>query len=486
MNTINFTKECSVLVACALGIAVVGIAAIGYLGYHAVRWIIAKCSKTEKVDQAAQKVFKPQIPINSIDPVLEELKKRPEQIKMGHGEYVVFKNSPEGEKEALSRDTFEKAYQVLDQYSPAAIVNNNSDKNAAAEQCANRYELIRTKIKEIDPSLEIAFIPRSLYELIFVRKCIKEDLKAKEVCPLLEPYVQSHLHYPDEYANSPLGKEITKQMEAEKVKRKCWHLCYFNDAGDNQQGSVKDVAYRLNRVITKALLPQKGGFTYKELTEFTEKEIDFLKAHHTKYPEYLEQIKTDKAHAIKNLDKSSPTTSFGVTTTWGSINSMSIRDDKDAQILRNAMALECSKVAQKSFLLYRGADFQSDSPISRNNANEPFSLSYGTGPLAGVLYDGGATAWHFMRNEQNAYVIPLPFEKLNDSPFYIPPSNAVSQLFGKGEIFHGRTKVQKGYENPTVQGVQFDRRTGHLKSNLTKEELVAQFQECKKAAIQLK
>lgn len=35
--------------------AFAGLAFIGYLGYHAVRWIINKCQRTEKVDQVAQK-----------------------------------------------------------------------------------------------------------------------------------------------------------------------------------------------------------------------------------------------------------------------------------------------------------------------------------------------------------------------------------------------------------------------------------------------
>ncbi|QLH35468.1 MAG: hypothetical protein HWD61_04365 [Parachlamydiaceae bacterium] len=46
---------------------------------------------------------------------------------------------------------------------------------------------MKSKLKEIDPTLEAVFIPRTLYELVFIRKCIQEDLKHKDICPDLDP-----------------------------------------------------------------------------------------------------------------------------------------------------------------------------------------------------------------------------------------------------------------------------------------------------------
>jgi hypothetical protein len=48
----KFFKEHVCLCICTFGTAIVG-----YLGYHAVRWLINKCKKTEKIDQIAQKSF---------------------------------------------------------------------------------------------------------------------------------------------------------------------------------------------------------------------------------------------------------------------------------------------------------------------------------------------------------------------------------------------------------------------------------------------
>lgn len=49
-NVTKFVKEHIPLCVCTLGVVI-----FGYLGYHAIRWIINKCQKAEKIDQVAQK-----------------------------------------------------------------------------------------------------------------------------------------------------------------------------------------------------------------------------------------------------------------------------------------------------------------------------------------------------------------------------------------------------------------------------------------------
>ena len=169
---------------------------------------------------------------------------------------------------------------------------------------------------------------------------------------------------------------------------------------------------------------------------------------------------------------------------------MGICNQTDAQIIRDAVALDCCKIAQKSFFLYRGADFRKESISCWSDNDKPYSLSYGSSLFAGCLYDGGATAFHYMRNDQNAYAVPVPFDQLNDSPFYIPPTNIVAQLFGDGEIFHSRTKAWKDYDLQKIEGMNVmgtnEHQRDHLMSNLTKDELTNQFQRYKNEAIQVK
>ncbi len=316
-----------------------------------------------------------------------------------------------------------------------------------------------------------------LYELIFIRKCIREDLKHNEVCSQLSPATYLKTVKLEDYEGD---REKFESFQKGRLKtlaqKKCWHLCYFDDVGDNDHPGVRDVAYRLNRVVVKTLSPTADGFTPEELFKHVENEIEFLKKYYSN-------------NSVGHCNYPGPTTNFSGDSMRGAIRSMGIRDDKDAQIIRDAIAIECSQIARKAFFLYRGADFQNDSANCWSNKNKPYSLSFGSSLFAGSLYDGGATAFYYMRKGKNAYAIPVPFDHLNSSPFFIPPTNTVAQLFGHGEIFHGRTKAWKDYDLKKIGGLPGsakDFKTDHLKSELSKDELLIQFQHYKNQAIQLK
>ncbi|QLH35469.1 MAG: hypothetical protein HWD61_04370 [Parachlamydiaceae bacterium] len=168
---------------------------------------------------------------------------------------------------------------------------------------------------------------------------------------------------------------------------------------------------------------------------------------------------------------------------------MGIRNEIDAQIIRDAVALECSKIAQHSLFLYRGGDFQKDSISCWGDKDKAYSLSFGSSLFAGCLFDGGATAFHYMRNGKNAYAIPVSFDQLTRSPFFVPTTHTLAQLFGDGEIFHARTKAWKDYDANKLGGMNMGangHERNHLISNLSKEELYAQFETYKNKAVQLK
>lgn len=330
VNVAKFVKDHIPLCVCTLGIAV-----LGYLGYHAVRWIKNKCHKTEKIDHVAQKNISNQSSHSkSLVNRVSNLEISPDKITMGQGEYVVFHKLLSREKKQLSPETFEQVYKILTQYSPAAIMNSGTDN--PTEKCAKRYELLKAKVKEIDPSLEIVFIPRTLYELIFIRKCIKEDLKHKDICPQLAP--SSHnISLKTFKGDQDKYQEYLKEDAVEKARRKCWHLCYFTDAGDNEYAGVKDVAYRLNRVMVKAFDPSSEGFTHQEFSAFAEKEIEFLKAHYKKGAEEMKRRREEKIDSIRSYNTPGPTTNFGYELTRGSIKPMGIRNETDAQIIRDEL-----------------------------------------------------------------------------------------------------------------------------------------------------
>ncbi|MBS0655633.1 MAG: hypothetical protein JSR46_07645 [Verrucomicrobia bacterium] len=439
-----------------------------------MQWIITKCQQTEKIDQVAQKCLSsdPQSPSNKI--LLDKVTKldiTEGQVQTGQGEYIVFHNLPNSDKKEVSRETYEQVYRVLNEYAPAAIVNRNID--TAMSECTKRYEIITSKVKEIDPTLAVVFIPRTLYELIFIRKCIREDVKKQKICEELAP-----------------RKRTTLELEGEHVpSKKCWHLCYFDDVGDNNNLGVREVAYRLNRTINKALCPKPGGFTHQELAQYAEREIEFLKDHHKNGLATMETPTQDIRSIIDHAPMPGPTINFGGEYTKSPITPMGIRNDTDAELIRNAIAIDCSKAAQGAFFLYRGANFENDAPCLNIDLNIPYSLSYGSSLFAGCLYDGGATAFRYMRNEQNAYAIPVPFDQLHTSPFYIPHTNTIVQIFGEGECFHARTKVWKEAHLQSIKGIKGiingDQRD-HLRSDFTKEGLIAEFQRYKDMALHLK
>jgi hypothetical protein len=60
VNVSKFIKDHTPLCVCTLGIAI-----LGYLGYHAVRWIVNKCHKTERIDHVAYKIIGIASEINS-------------------------------------------------------------------------------------------------------------------------------------------------------------------------------------------------------------------------------------------------------------------------------------------------------------------------------------------------------------------------------------------------------------------------------------
>lgn len=125
LNVSKFVKDHIPLCVCTLGLAVVG-----YLGYHAVKWIINKCHKTEKIDQVAHKALAPIKDLNRPAPI-----KNPELKLKQAPPYKVEKVFPGGiAYQSISPEAFtKKIITVLDckknsHHIPAAsFVLRNSD-----------------------------------------------------------------------------------------------------------------------------------------------------------------------------------------------------------------------------------------------------------------------------------------------------------------------------------------------------------------------
>lgn len=399
----------------------------------------------------------------------------PGKITMGHGEYIVFHQSADGLTSEVSKETYEEVYAIFMRNSPAAIINNGG----MVDDCLNRYETIKSQIKELDPTLEAVFVPRTLYELIFIRKCIEEDIEHKAVCE----FVSSTLHASQRPEYAAMFAQFKEQY---RTQRECWHLCYFDHAGDNEHREVKEMAFRLNKVMVDTLFPQNEGFTHEKISTHVAREIEFLKAQFNIGSDLLERSrKGEKVDLIRSCSNPGPTTNFR----YELSKPMGIRNDADAKIITDAVALDCSTLAQKAFFLYRGASCLKDLPFCEKDETRASSISYGTSLFAGCVFDGGATAFHYMRSRPYAYAISIPFDQLHESPFFIPPTNAICQFAGDGEIFHGRSKAWAGFDLKQLDGMNCGgngHKTEHLGSQLTREELLAQYDQYMSTAIQFK
>lgn len=323
-------------------------------------------------------------------------------ITVGQGEYIVYHQVSNGEKIAPNREIFNSIYTVLSHLNSPLV--------------DQRYDVIRNKIKSLDPSLEITFIPRTYYELHFLKKCIKEDLKQGDFC-------LNEKNQPNPYAPN-------------KIKD-CWHLVHFSHEEDNQAEGVKVVAFNMNENLVKKLnkhLKNESTFSFQKISNRCNEQIQFFN-----------QFGRNFDLASKNAQGQFCSHYFSEGTPMHKFSRggcMSITTLHDAEIVRNAVSLECHEIAEKSFLLFRGTDFPTDLPYSPNNVSQPYSFSFGSGLFAGALYRQGATSFNYMKDSKDGYVMAVPAQDLQHSPFVIPKKHTLCHLSSHyGTVFHPRTKI---------------------------------------------
>lgn len=397
--------------------------------------------------------------------ILKEVKDNHDPITMGYGEYAVYHKDVDSAK-PVSEETFYKVYELFLKYLP----HLSKEGLEQSIKTADRYELLRTKVKEIDPALEVSFIPRTLYELIYIRKCIEEAFEYKKMCPQMRlntsRVAQLEMKKNEnedlsflERSIKTLEEEVEKTFKDEKVEEKCWHLCYFDDnfPGDNQDQNVKKTAFRLNNVLFENL-PQSGRpLNFAEISSLAQDQISYLSSIHGN-----EELCKMARHKLDwSQDDIGVAGSFAIEKETAGRHSSQVfpmglkKKTAAKKMLRKAIAIECSKVAERSLLLCRGSfyGYSEDKPIIEKYApfggknTFPLSLSFGVTLFAGSNFDGGATAFSYMRRNIESYMIPVPFDQVENGPFYVPLAHTVSQLSSKGEWFHGRSKCWK-QENP--------------------------------------
>lgn len=384
----------------------------------------------------------------------------PSLVCEGYGEYVAFKQADLAVKE-LSYEEYQKIYDIFLEF-------KTSD-SLTGEYSAKEFLL--KKIHAIDPEIHIAFIPNILYSLIYIHRCIDEDLSNEKICSLSEIQV---------------SKINDTALQTLKSSRNCWHMYFrkkrqrdssYKITCPNELKQIADIAYNLNNFIFKNFNPKKDGFTFVQLKNFLNEELEFFKKF------YFEDDLRKKIKIYSDYE--GPTLSFSKFC----FTSLGIKDEKDRKILMNALCIECSSLAKNAILLYRGSIKDLDSP----NKAGPNSLSFSTSIFAGAVYDPSGTSFHYMRKEKKDAFVLIVSKKDKDI-FFIPSQGIIAQINGFGEFFHARTKIwKKEKKHSHVGGISLSYNHDELKEieinlecDLSKSEICEQFEKHKQGAIDLK
>lgn len=441
-----------------------------------------------------------------------------DRIVNGYGEFIVY--PPDEKVSPVTQEQYRLIYEILSRYSAGGFLSNCKS-GKIREKYMLRHIAIERKVKKVRSDLNVAFIPRTLYELLLLRKSIRENIKINRICPKQKQSLrsinnelsqlasdieelendifkvdESYSHIDDEEKRNryieedrcSLRKKIKKiQLKIDKISNKkkrvfeqpCWHHWRIEGVGDiveNNDEGVISIAFKLNHIFAKICSSLDLPFFKKNLDDLLDIQLKF-------FQDYFDEGQKEKESGalpptfVKDIAAPSFRFRYNRYT-----SPMAICGEGSRTVFRKIHDAECSEPARHSIFLCRGGSAINDSPKDRKKTDEAFSLSYGTGLLSGVMFDEGATPWQIMRNTGLGYFITIPIESVLSSGIYFPRSNAICQFYGRGETFHARSMVPKSLGNAQkINGLGMSIiSTDHLITDLCLEEIDRNFRQLKK------
>lgn len=405
-------------------------------------------------------------------------------IKNGYGEYLIYRLDENGVKVSISEDEYKEIFSVIEECRTLKGDQIPLDRHAYLR------DQIRNKLK--DDKLQVAFIPRTLYELIYLRECIQEDIDEQSVCNA------KGLLLDRAWARPSSGIKKLKPEDVEEFKKGgFWQYCIYDDQDysdkfvqrneyDDRQAHLVKIASKLNEVALNRFencQSKNEGFDYTEINKIYETTASFYNELHTENSPLHTRTQFD--------DRSEPSIAKRFADEEHKIRGhelhpLGISDPKSKQIVEKALELECSAQAVNHLILYRGSNFKKDGLVKEES---PITLSYGTGLFSGAIYDGGATAFHYMRNpklDAHAIVVPLSEQLAEKTPFHVQYVHPLIGMMSYGEYFHSRTKIWTtekrilGYKGSMV--ISYGQLDACCKSAQSQEELEKGFEAFKSKA----
>lgn len=330
----------------------------------------------------------------------------------GYGEFIITQKG-DNRFEAPSIDVFHQILPILQKHASVtwALDRRHTD-------LESRLPSLKQHVGLLNPSLEVTFVPRVLYELTFIEELIKEVTQYERSFPYLS------------YA-SPSREERAKMEQGVKDLPLPSQLILFDE--NSSEASFVQMAYALNeafRLKLQKLHCPEPAFSYRQLKTLTQEKIELL---------------TQVANFSSPLSRSLRRANFEATNLFlgGKIYACDLTESP--KIIEKALSLECTP---GNVVLYRGSYFNGDFPLNKGITH---SLSYGAGLFAGFAFDDGATAWKYIRTKLlvqnptepcwNAHALVLNFKSLRQDVFFVPAEHTLLNLLGSGEYFHARSKI---------------------------------------------
>ncbi len=375
------------------------------------------------------------------------------KVQEGYGEYILrFRNN----QNIVDLATYGKAHEVIEKFE---VTRWMADHPTATAQ--DRSEALRKAIAEIHPDLILTFIPKTLFELLFIREVIEEDLQKIRGFSYATP-------------GSPTAREVDNLRE----------LCQASHNSWLKISPTQEIHHRLNTRL-QILCNQKNfgaDLVMGQMVSLLENQVHFL-----------EKVVPDYEQFASCSDPSF-FSHFSTESQRGGLKGLRFSNESMANILRQALYLECSQAAQGKAILYRGGKTKEDLPTFTRDDGKSFcySLSYGNSLFAGFVHDPEAMAFRYMKmRDRDAYALFYDPHNASDRDLlFCPPALAVKTLFGSGEFFHGRSKAYQQNANEKVRGylgmLDIAYEAFPHKSPLEKNRFTALFQQKMQEAILLK
>lgn len=382
-------------------------------------------------------------------------------VKDGYGELIL--RVKDGSKfRPVTEEEYAKAYEIFRKYAPGI--------DEGEPLPASRIEMMRKEITQINPNMIGTFIPRTLHDLIFIRKAIEEDVAYEEA-------------HKGSFCNVENNPWLSSEPEEERYGTRKKIFISLPEDAERHTSKLAKIGHRLNTAACEMLMNVDATaehFTLMQIEHLANNHINFLGEFFQAADKFYKEHKAKKYSSdFWQFPAIAQVFSFNhkefLTVCKGG---MGINSKMSEDIIRKAINLECQKSSIGKIIAYRGAERHKDSP-EITNLQIAYSLSYGSGLFAGVVLDQTACAFYHMRSRPEAYAFVTDPAKENSAYFYTPRLTALESLFGYGELWHYRFRVSE-HEVEFTGHTIYDDGVFLIKGPLSREELITKFQDLKK------